>query len=163
MNTSNTQRVLLALVLALVPCYGPAALAGTTFTWTGESPEDGGSDNWTEVLNWSPSTSYPGENANDDIAIVNDPSPRPKVDQNAGDITIARLFVGHLHRIVLANRIAVTTGTSDAGEARFEGTVSLEGSSKIQAQWIWVNSKTENTVISTADATGQVTLETTGG
>ncbi|RJP33204.1 MAG: hypothetical protein C4547_12855 [Phycisphaerales bacterium] len=164
MNTSNTQRVLLALVLALVPCYGPAALAGSTWYWTGESPEEGGSGDWTDSRNWSPeTTSYPGENADDDNAVIDDYWPRPLVIQDAADLTIATLFVGHAHTLQLNEPIEVTTGTADGGEARFEGSVTIKGGTTLEAQWVWVNSKTLETVISTSGSTAGVSMRTMGG
>jgi len=84
----------------------------TTYTWTG----NGGNTNWSDPDNWDDDSNpvtdyYPGENANDDIVIIDDGS----VDLNIPSVTIASLTIGAAGELTISNNLDVTGGTISNG------------------------------------------------
>ncbi|RJP32751.1 MAG: hypothetical protein C4547_13630 [Phycisphaerales bacterium] len=162
MKSSDVLRVLMAVLLALVPCYAPAtAVAGTIFNWTGEADAtDPNPNDWENLDNWDNTAAYPGQSSATDEAVINDPVPKALVIQDVQNLVVARLFLGHQHVLQLDEPLEVTTGVTDLGEARFEGNVEIKGDSALEAQWVWVNSKDMDTAIA---VNGTASLITTGG
>jgi len=122
---------------------GIAALAGTV-VWNGASQQNnnfGNGENW---VGDSPPDSG-------DKAVIDHTTPRDTVKINANDRYVFELFVGDGHEIDLANNLYVTG--ENGGGAEFEGTVTLSNTSRIYADFVVVNSDTENTVIQ-YDGTG---------
>ncbi len=157
MKSSNIQRVALAVLLALVPCYAPTVLAGTTFEWTGAAERSG----WSNGANWScldVQRDYPGDLAVNDRVIIDQDSPAWQVVDVPG-VTLEYLFIGDNHELVLNNGILVTSDEEELGIVRFEGSVTLSGQGTVTARGVLVNSKRMSTTITTTGATLRTTDE----
>ncbi|RJP36829.1 MAG: hypothetical protein C4547_06825, partial [Phycisphaerales bacterium] len=90
MKSSNIRRAVRALLLALLPCYAAAALAGTVFHWRGA----GKSGSVANVANWTardPQRDYPGHGATDDRVVIADDSLRRQVLVDGGTLTVGSL------------------------------------------------------------------------
>lgn len=144
---------ILTLVLASL-VFAPSASAVDEFWgWTGGSTSD---PDWDNVGNWAvlggSDDDYPGQSlSNDAVVIIDDTTPLGAIEQNVDELrALHRLFIGDGHTLVLEYGIDVGNGGSgvgDEGRLSFEGDVTLDDVGIITAEFVFIYSEAENTVV----------------